>query len=432
MHGAARGRDRLWRLAAQPPGARAPSPASGHRPRAAPALCRDCCRASRRSACSRRWPAASRWSPAPWHDAEGLFAAGQLPGGPHRRRDDAPAAGGPARPGAAQRAGRQRPRARSAPATPAPIGSTSSLAILAILDAPAAVEAACDAHRLLRLEPRLRLLERCRHLLSRAAARRWPRAATRSPSSSPTRSSGSSIATSPIRTGPRSSSGPPTEAGLAAALDRGRHGRPVVKASGVGVFDARARGRGPGARQGRGRLVVLLGRRCAGHPRRARPTSRTIRLRALIPQLRPGLHLWRRRAGGRGLPSARARAACVPIYNALDPTTHHPVTPDPRFAADLGFLGNRLPDREARVDEFFLDPAAPPADGTVPARRRRLGGRDAAGQRRATSAMSAPPITTRFNCSPLRRAQRQPRQHGRATASRRRPGCSRPRAPAPA
>jgi spore maturation protein CgeB len=45
---------------------------------------------------------------------------------------------------------------------------------------------------------------------------------------------------------------------------------------------------------------------------------------------------------------------CVPIYNALDPSTHHPVGADPRFDSDLAFLGNRLPDREARVDEFFL------------------------------------------------------------------------------
>ncbi len=51
-------------------------------------------------------------------------------------------------------------------------------------------------------------------------------------------------------------------------------------------------------------------------------------------------------------------AACVPVYNALDPTTHHPVEPEPRFAADLAFLGNRLPDRETRVEEFFLRPAA--------------------------------------------------------------------------
>ena len=48
---------------------------------------------------------------------------------------------------------------------------------------------------------------------------------------------------------------------------------------------------------------------------------------------------------------------CVPIYNALDPTTHHPVEPDERFASDLAFLGNRLPDREARVEEFFLKAA---------------------------------------------------------------------------
>ncbi|ABC93100.1 hypothetical conserved protein (plasmid) [Rhizobium etli CFN 42] len=51
-------------------------------------------------------------------------------------------------------------------------------------------------------------------------------------------------------------------------------------------------------------------------------------------------------------------AECVPIYNALDPQTHHPVPQDYRFAADLGFLGNRLPDREARVEHFFLEPAS--------------------------------------------------------------------------
>lgn len=49
---------------------------------------------------------------------------------------------------------------------------------------------------------------------------------------------------------------------------------------------------------------------------------------------------------------------CIPIYNALDPETHYPVDPDPRFEADLGFLGNRLPDRESRVEAFFLEPAA--------------------------------------------------------------------------
>jgi spore maturation protein CgeB len=54
---------------------------------------------------------------------------------------------------------------------------------------------------------------------------------------------------------------------------------------------------------------------------------------------------------------ARGARECIPIYNALDPATHFPVSPEPRFAGTLGFLGNRLPDREARVREFFLDPA---------------------------------------------------------------------------
>ncbi len=49
---------------------------------------------------------------------------------------------------------------------------------------------------------------------------------------------------------------------------------------------------------------------------------------------------------------------CVPIYNALDPITHYPVPPEPRFEGELGFVGNRLPDREERVEEFFLKPAS--------------------------------------------------------------------------
>jgi spore maturation protein CgeB len=66
---------------------------------------------------------------------------------------------------------------------------------------------------------------------------------------------------------------------------------------------------------------------------------------------------------GGGKPVVEAYCAlgareCVPIYNALDPNTHFPVPADERFSGDLAFLGNRLPDREARVDEFFFNPAA--------------------------------------------------------------------------
>jgi spore maturation protein CgeB len=48
---------------------------------------------------------------------------------------------------------------------------------------------------------------------------------------------------------------------------------------------------------------------------------------------------------------------CHPIYNALDPETHHPVSLDPALACDLAFVGHRLPDREKRVQEFFLQTA---------------------------------------------------------------------------
>jgi spore maturation protein CgeB len=49
---------------------------------------------------------------------------------------------------------------------------------------------------------------------------------------------------------------------------------------------------------------------------------------------------------------------CYPIYNGFDPETHHPVKSDQAFRADLSFLGNRLPDREERSEEFFFKPAA--------------------------------------------------------------------------
>lgn len=55
---------------------------------------------------------------------------------------------------------------------------------------------------------------------------------------------------------------------------------------------------------------------------------------------------------------------CAPVYNALDPTTHHPAPRDPRFEADLAFLGNRLPDREQRVEQFYFAPAPACPDKT--------------------------------------------------------------------
>jgi spore maturation protein CgeB len=52
--------------------------------------------------------------------------------------------------------------------------------------------------------------------------------------------------------------------------------------------------------------------------------------------------------------AALGARTCIPVYNALDPQTHHPAPPRDELACDLAFLGNRLPDREARVEEFFF------------------------------------------------------------------------------
>jgi spore maturation protein CgeB len=108
---------------------------------------------------------------------------------------------------------------------------------------------------------------------------------------------------------------------------------------------------------------------------------------------------------GGGEPVIRAYAelgarGCVPIYNAFDPDTHHRVEPDARFAADLGFLGNRLPDREARVEAFFLDVAA-----RQPQRRFLLGGSGWGDKRLPPNVSYVGHVYTRdhnaFNCTPL-------------------------------
>lgn len=45
---------------------------------------------------------------------------------------------------------------------------------------------------------------------------------------------------------------------------------------------------------------------------------------------------------------------CHPIYNGLDPEHHHPEHAAADLACDLAFVGHRLPDREKRVEDFFL------------------------------------------------------------------------------
>jgi spore maturation protein CgeB len=91
---------------------------------------------------------------------------------------------------------------------------------------------------------------------------------------------------------------------------------------------------------------------------------------------------------------------CVPIYNALDPTTHFPVPPEQRFSADLAFLGNRLPDRERRVEQFFLEPAA-----RLPERHFLIGGNGWESKTMPSNVRHIGHVYTRehnaFNTSPL-------------------------------
>ena len=139
------------------------------------------------------------------------------------------------------------------------------------------------------------------------------------------------------------------------AIEQARGADILVKTSGVGVFDALLEAAVLQARRPGGLAIFWDVDAPATLDRLQRDASDPFH--ELIPCYDMVLTY------GGGDPVVRAyRAAgartCVPIYNALDPSTHHPVERDPRFDADLGFLGNRLPDREARVDQFFFDAAA--------------------------------------------------------------------------
>lgn len=139
-----------------------------------------------------------------------------------------------------------------------------------------------------------------------------------------------------------------------AALEQAQDYDVVVKASGVGVFDALLE-REALAHQARGATVIFWDVDAPATLERVELDPDDA-FRALIPRYDLVLTY----GGGPRVVDAYRRLGardCVPIYNALDPDTHHPVPPDPRFAADLGFLGNRLPDREARVGRFFFEAA---------------------------------------------------------------------------
>jgi spore maturation protein CgeB len=145
------------------------------------------------------------------------------------------------------------------------------------------------------------------------------------------------------------------EASLRRVLTEAAEADVVIKASGVGVFDAELlEGILHHAQPGALKLFWDVDAAATLDEMRDDPDHP---VRRALPQLDFVLTY------GGGPPVVGAYEAfgarhCLPIYNALDPATHHPVPPEPAFACDLAFLANRLPDREARVEEFFLAPAA--------------------------------------------------------------------------
>jgi len=158
----------------------------------------------------------------------------------------------------------------------------------------------------------------------------------------------------------------PDPAGMNAALARAADADVIVKFSGVGVLDQELERAVLSSRRP-GQLAIFWDVDAPATLDRMQTTPDDP-LRTLIPRFDAVFTY----GGGDAVVRAYRRfgaTLCVPIYNALDPATHHPVEPDPRFAADLAFLGNRLPDREARVEEFFLKPSA-----SLPQRRFLLGG----------------------------------------------------------
>ena len=170
----------------------------------------------------------------------------------------------------------------------------------------------------------------------------------------------------------------------------------VVKASGVGVFDDELLGVMDAARPGAVRIFwdvdapATLGelRQNFDHP-----------LRLALPSLDFVLTY----GGGPSVVAAYeslGAASCRPIYNALDPATHHPVAAEPRFVCDLALLANRLPDRERRIEAFFLEPAA-----RRPDRRFLLGGSGWEDKATPANVLRVGHVGTAdhnaFNCSPL-------------------------------
>jgi spore maturation protein CgeB len=147
---------------------------------------------------------------------------------------------------------------------------------------------------------------------------------------------------------------PATEVGLADVLAQAAAADVVIKASGVGVYDdVLLDGVTTFARADAVRIFWDVD---APATLAEIVVSPDHSIRVALPHLDAVLTY----GGGDAVVASYHQlgaSLCVPVYNALDPETHHPAAPQDRYRADLTFLGNRLPDRERRVDDFFLDAA---------------------------------------------------------------------------
>ena len=148
----------------------------------------------------------------------------------------------------------------------------------------------------------------------------------------------------------------PTEAAARAALTTAQTADVLVKASGVGVLDEWLERELPSAAR-RSRALKIFWDVDAPATLERIHQNPADPFRAMIPQYD---FIFTYGGGQPVIDAYQALGArlCRPIYNALDPETHHPVAPDSRFEATLGFLANRLPDREARVHDFFFQAVA--------------------------------------------------------------------------
>jgi spore maturation protein CgeB len=181
-----------------------------------------------------------------------------------------------------------------------------------------------------------------------------------------------------------------------ATVEQARGADLIVKASGVGVYDELLEA-AVLELQGPATTVVFWDVDAPATLERVQQNP-TDAFRALIPQY----DLIFTYGGGTPVVEAYEQLgarACIPIYNALDPHTHHPVAADARFEGDLGFLGNRLPDRERRVEQFFLEVAA-----RLPQRRFVLGGSGWGDKAKTPNVNYVGHVFTRdhnaFNCTP--------------------------------